>query len=65
MPAVEGAVVAPAMMMMPLVLLLLLLLGSSIVACTTPSFMDAKTMARTCSIDRRDEDDDLVDGGWT
>jgi hypothetical protein len=53
------------MMMMPLVLLLLLLLGSSIVACTTPSFMDAKTMARTCSIDRRDEDDDLVDGGWT
>ena len=25
--------------------------------------MDAKTMARTCSIDRRDEDDDLINGG--
>ena len=25
--------------------------------------MDAKTMARTCSIDRRDEDDDLNKGG--
>ena len=25
--------------------------------------MDAKTMARTCSIDRRDDDDDLNNGG--
>jgi hypothetical protein len=50
------------MTMMPLALLSLI--GSSIIACTTtPSFMDAKTMARTCSIDRRDEDDDLNNGG--
>ena len=48
------------MTMMPLALLLL---GSSIACTTTPSFVDAKTMARTCSIDRRDEDDDLNNGG--
>jgi hypothetical protein len=27
------------------------------------SFMDAKTIARTCSIDRRDEEDDRNNGG--